>query len=132
MCGTILRGTNFGVPRFSRSLWTKILCLIILNIVNMPPDLYAQRNRIRFNHITIEQGLSHNSVYSIFQDSKGFMWFGTLVGLNKYDGYKFTVYTHDPDNPASLSHNAVMAIYEDRSGVLWIGTQAGGLGREEV
>jgi len=129
MCGTILRGTNFGVPRFSRSLWTKILCLIILNIVNMPPDLYAQRNRIRFNHITIEQGLSHNSVYSIFQDSKGFMWFGTLVGLNKYDGYKFTVYTHDPDNPASLSHNAVMAIYEDRSGVLWIGTHAGGLNR---
>lgn len=63
------------------------------------------------------------------QDSKGFMWFGTTDGLNKYDGYTFTVYEHDPANPNSLSNNAVYAIAEDRSGTLWIGTWGGGLNR---
>jgi len=53
------------------------------------------------------------------------MWFGTGDGLNKYDGYRFTLYKHDPDNPNSLGSNDVLAIYEDRSGTLWIGTRGG-------
>jgi DNA-binding NtrC family response regulator/ligand-binding sensor domain-containing protein len=57
------------------------------------------------------------------------MWFGTKDGLNKYDGYKFTVYKHDPGNLNSLSNNIVTTIYQDRSGVLWIGTEGGGLNR---
>jgi ligand-binding sensor domain-containing protein len=57
------------------------------------------------------------------------MWFGTYVGLCKYDGYKFTVYKHNLEDPNSLSHNAVVALYEDRSGMLWISTVGGGLNR---
>jgi ligand-binding sensor domain-containing protein/signal transduction histidine kinase len=53
------------------------------------------------------------------------MWFGTLDGLNKYDGYRFTTYRHDPQNPNSLSDNAIWAIHEDRSGLLWLATNAG-------
>ena len=57
------------------------------------------------------------------------MWFGTEDGLNKYDGYNFTVYKHDLDDPHSLSDTWITSIYEDRAGVIWIGTRDGGLER---
>lgn len=86
-------------------------------------------NYLEFDYVTIDQGLSQNSVLSILQDTKGFMWFGTLDGLNKYDGYEFTTYHSDPDDPFSLSDDAIMSIFESRSGYLWIGTSNGGLNR---
>jgi len=63
----------------------------------------------------------------MLQDSRGFMWFGTFDGLNKYDGYSFTIFKNDPDNPLSISDNSVNAIIEDSSGTLWIGMDGGGL-----
>jgi len=84
---------------------------------------------LRFERISIKQGLSHNTVNCILQDSKGFMWFGTDDGLNKYDGYSFTVYKHDPNDSHSLSHNQVWALFEDSTGMLWVGTFGGGLNR---
>jgi len=84
---------------------------------------------LRFERISLEQGLSQSTVFSIIQDSQGFMWFGTEDGLNKYDGYNFTVYKNDPDNPKSLSGNWVGKILEDDSGMLWIGTSDKGLSR---
>ena len=94
--------------------------------------LHPQRaldNDIRFERISLDQGLSQSVVLCIFQDSKGFMWFGTQDGLNRHDGYEFVVYKHDPENPHSLSDNLVQSIHEDESGVLWIGTNGGGLDR---
>jgi signal transduction histidine kinase/ligand-binding sensor domain-containing protein len=85
--------------------------------------------QIRFEKISIEQGLSQSSVYSIYQDSQGFLWFGTEDGLNKFDGYNFTVYRHDPDDPLSLSDNTILSIFEDKSGLLWVGTYGRGLNR---
>ncbi|MFC1921893.1 two-component regulator propeller domain-containing protein [Chloroflexota bacterium] len=85
--------------------------------------------QIRFEKISIEDGLSQSSVYSIYQDSTGFLWFGTEDGLNKFDGYNFTVYRHDPDDPLSLSDNSILSIFEDGSGELWIGTYGRGLNR---
>jgi signal transduction histidine kinase/ligand-binding sensor domain-containing protein len=61
------------------------------------------------------------------QDSKGFIWFGTQDGLNRYDGYEFVVYKHDPEDPDTLSNNFIWALYEDESGTMWIGTGGGGL-----
>jgi len=90
---------------------------------------FAQTRDLQFEHISIENGLSSNQVYSILQDSKGFMWFATDNGLHKYDGYKFTIYTQDPDKPYSISHNFIYSIYEDRFGNLWIGTYGGGLNK---
>jgi signal transduction histidine kinase/ligand-binding sensor domain-containing protein len=84
--------------------------------------LYAQKNSIRFKHISIAQGLSQSTVYCIRQDSKGFMWFGTQEGLNRYDGYKFKQYKHDPTDAKTISDNYVWTLYEDKNGVLWIGT----------
>src|SRR5687768_17610840 len=88
---------------------------------------YAQERNLKFEHFTRKEGLSHSNVMCILQDSRGFMWFGTRDGLNKYDGYEFTVYKNDPTNNNSLSHNYVTDIIEDSEGNLWIATAGGGL-----
>jgi signal transduction histidine kinase/ligand-binding sensor domain-containing protein len=82
---------------------------------------------IRFDRLSIEHGLSQSDVIAMLQDRTGYMWFGTEDGLNKYDGQKFTIFRHDPDNPHSLSDNWIWSLYEDHLGSLWIGTLAGGL-----
>lgn len=85
--------------------------------------------QIRFEKLSIEHGLSQSSVSSILQDSRGFLWFGTEDGLNKYDGYEFTIYRHEPDNEISLSDNSVTSLFEDTNQDLWIGTYGRGLNR---
>lgn len=84
---------------------------------------------LRFDHLNIEQGLSQSSIHVIFQDSRGFMWFGTQDGLNRFDGYAIEVYKPDPDRPDYLSDRWITAIVEDADGYLWIGTRQGGLNR---
>jgi signal transduction histidine kinase/ligand-binding sensor domain-containing protein len=86
-------------------------------------------DNIRFEHITVEDGISQNNTITILQDSDGFMWFGSEDGLNKYDGENFTIYRNDPDNPNSLGDNWISAVHEDHLGALWIGTLNGGLDR---
>jgi ligand-binding sensor domain-containing protein/signal transduction histidine kinase len=86
---------------------------------------YAQTGTVRFENITTEQGLSQSTITAILQDRQGFMWFATEDGLNQYDGYQFTVYKYDPDNPGSLSDDVVYSICEDHNGKLWVGTAAG-------
>jgi signal transduction histidine kinase/ligand-binding sensor domain-containing protein/DNA-binding response OmpR family regulator len=78
-----------------------------------------------FERIGTEQGLSQNRITSIYQDSKGLLWFGTQDGLNMYDGYNFKVFKHEPGNPNSLSDYAVNSILESDSGIFWIGTREG-------
>ncbi len=86
---------------------------------------YSQQNNIRFKRITINDGLSLSSVYCIFQDSKGFMWFGTEDGLNKYDGKNFTIYRDNTDKPNGISHQWIEQIIEDSNGNLWFGSRGG-------
>src|SRR5690606_10550536 len=73
----------------------------------------------------IEHGLSNNYVTAIFQDSHGFMWFGTQSGLNRYDGYQFKVYNHKPGNSMSLTDNRITDITQDAFGRIWIATKKG-------
>ncbi|NME68883.1 ligand-binding sensor domain-containing protein [Flammeovirga aprica] len=82
-----------------------------------------------FEQITTNNGLSQNSIPTIFQDHQGFMWFGTYDGLNKYDGYSFKVYKKDNQgsSKSSISSNLIYAIDEDIDGNLWVGTSGGGL-----
>ena len=84
---------------------------------------------LRFDHISIEQGLSQSSVRVVFQDSLGFLWFGTEDGLNRYDGYTFKSYKPEPSNPKGISNGWINAIVEDQDGYLWVGTSLGGLNR---
>ncbi len=109
-----------------------ILVLMSWALMNIPFQqiIYAHIHKnIDFDHITREDGLSQNNVYGIIQDYKGFMWFGTEDGLNMYDGYKFTVFKPDPDDPAGISDSFINCIYEDQSHTLWIATGSGGLNR---
>ena len=82
---------------------------------------------LRFDHIGIDNGLSQGSVISLLHDDLGWLWVGTEDGLNRYDGYNFRVYRHDPSDPTSLGSGYTTAIYKDQSGDLWVGTSGGGL-----
>jgi signal transduction histidine kinase/ligand-binding sensor domain-containing protein/DNA-binding NarL/FixJ family response regulator len=82
---------------------------------------------IKFDRLSLGEGLSQSVVTSILQDSQGFMWFGTQDGLNRFDGYTFKVYKNDPEKPGSLRLNFINALYEDSEGALWVGTNGGGL-----
>ncbi|MCJ8268522.1 MAG: hypothetical protein MJK04_03880, partial [Psychrosphaera sp.] len=84
---------------------------------------------VRFDRLSLEHGLSQASVHSIVQDHKGFLWFATQDGLNRYDGYGFKVFRHNPDDPYSISNNHINTLYVDVRGILWIGTNGGGLNR---
>lgn len=95
------------------------------------PQLTAGQH-LRFEHISSKQGLSQNTVFCILQDNQGFMWFCTEDGLNKYDGYSFTIFRHNPEDPNSLGDSRILSIFQDRSGVLWVGTANGGLNKFDL
>jgi diguanylate cyclase (GGDEF)-like protein/PAS domain S-box-containing protein len=80
---------------------------------------------IRFTRFSVEQGLSQATVQAILQDHLGFLWFGTEEGLNRFDGYTFEVFRHDPANPRSLADDMVSVLLEDRQRRLWVGSETG-------
>jgi two-component system sensor histidine kinase ChiS len=100
--------------------YAHIAIISVLFLLFLPIPSFAQYGEVRFENIAVKDGLSQSTVFCIVQDIRGFMWFGTEDGLNKYDGYSFTVYKHDPQDLQSLSDNTIFSIYEDQSGVLWI------------
>lgn len=78
-----------------------------------------------FRNYQVENGLSHNSIWCVMQDYKGFMWFGTKDGLNRYDGKHFKIYRNNPDTPNSIGHNFIHCIKQDSQKRLLIGTRVG-------
>ncbi len=104
---------------------SRYLSIIIVLIALIIQGVSAQQ--IRFRHLTINDGLSQNAVLAILQDSMGFMWFGTKDGLNRYDGYSFTIYQHNAFDSTSVSENYITTLFEDKRGILWIGTLNGSL-----
>ncbi len=80
---------------------------------------------LAFSKLTINQGLSQGMINTIAQDRQGFMWFGTKDGLNRYDGYSFTIFRHDPADSTSIRENTVTGLHLDRHGRLWVGTPTG-------
>ncbi|SEJ21400.1 Signal transduction histidine kinase [Dyadobacter sp. SG02] len=85
----------------------------------------AQEFAPRFRRLTTDHGLSQSHVSAILKGRRGFMWFATEDGLNRYDGYKYTHYKHDPANPASIHDSFVLSLLEDELGKLWVGTSTG-------
>lgn len=88
-------------------------------------NLYGQYNDLRFQHLVTKDGLSYNSISCVIQDRRGFMWFGTSNGLNRYDGYDVTIYLPEKNDPHSLISSRIAAMCEDSHGTLWIGTEKG-------
>jgi len=85
----------------------------------------AQPKQLQFRYLKLDDGLSSSSILSILQDYKGYMWIGTNVGLNRYDGNEFKIYKNIPDDPTSLLENHVRAIFQDRENNLLLGTFSG-------
>lgn len=118
---TLGLGAYFGKYPFIRIIYPILITLI------SSFHVFILGQNLKFEHLSIKEGLSQSNVICIFQDSRGFMWFGTRDGLNKYDGYKFTAYKYDAKNKNSLCHNIINDIKEDADGNLWIATWGGGL-----
>ncbi len=102
------------------------ICLFILLVTFAAK---ARPSEYQIEQLKIENGLSNSTIFSMLQDKEGFMWFGTTNGLNKYDGYKFTVYTHNNSDSTSISDNIITAMLEDENGFIWIGTRNGVLNK---
>ena len=109
------------LPSF-RKLFILFCFLQLKTVAQETPAKY-----LKMEAITINNGLSQGMINSIYQDHFGFMWFGTMDGLNRYDGYHFTVYNYDAEDIYSISGNLITAIFEDSKGRLWVGTALNGL-----
>ncbi|MCR9252473.1 MAG: response regulator [bacterium] len=106
----------------------RLVSLVWLIVISS--GTYSQnRKTLNFNQITQQEGLSSTDITSIVQDKDGFMWVGTEDGLNRYDGYSFTVFKNDPNNEFSIADNKITTLHVDNSGSLWIGTENNGLSR---
>jgi ligand-binding sensor domain-containing protein/signal transduction histidine kinase len=108
-----------------KKLLTNCFLALLTSILAHPQIISAQEPDLKFKHITTRDGLSQNTVSCIFQDSRGFMWFGTQDGLGKYDGHSFTNYHHQTDDTTSILGTSIFSIIEDAHGNLWIGTERG-------
>ncbi len=107
-------------------------CLLAVLTVLLWPVMAAageDAHPMRFEHLTLDDGLSQSTVVSILQDSEGFMWFGTENGLNRYDGYRFSHFRQERGNAEALRNDFVYDLVEDASGALWVATKGGGLSK---
>ncbi|MDB4903370.1 MAG: response regulator [Mucilaginibacter sp.] len=93
---------------------------------------FPQNQSLKFEHIGTADGLSQLNINCIIQDKNGFIWIGTRDGLNKYDGYKFTIYNYSSKDDNSLSNSYVQDIAEDKEGNLWLATEGGGINKFDV
>jgi serine phosphatase RsbU (regulator of sigma subunit)/ligand-binding sensor domain-containing protein len=104
------------------------ICAAAILLFVLPAQGQHRSDRVMHLHsLGITDGLSQGMIFCMFQDSRGFMWFGTKEGLNRYDGHTFQVHRKRPGDSVSLQENYVYAITEDEQGRLWIGTGGGGL-----
>lgn len=98
---------------FTKSLMLYLLCICV----------HAQEFRVE--HIGVNDGMSQGSPYHILKDSRGFMWFGTQDGINRYDGHTFKIYKSDINDPHGLHGVNIAGLVEDHNGNIWVGTEEG-------
>lgn len=96
-------------------------------LVLFSSSAFSQQPAIRFNHLTVKDGLAHNNINVIWRDYFGFLWFATDNGLQKYDGYNFLSFKANKNDSTTISNNVVYAILEDHKKRMWFGTDGGGL-----
>jgi ligand-binding sensor domain-containing protein/signal transduction histidine kinase len=97
--------------------------LLAITLVILNSNLGAQS--YFFRKYQVEYGLSNNATICSVQDKKGFLWFGTKDGLNRFDGYSFKIFRNDADDSTSIGNNFIHSLFEDEKGVLWVGTESG-------
>lgn len=99
--------------------------IIFFLFVLFSMQIYSQYQNLKFENLDTGEGISSSTCLEIFKDSEGFMWFGTIDGLNRYDGYNFEIYRPILHDSTSISNNRISSIVEDSKGFLWIGTSNG-------
>ncbi|UOQ68702.1 ligand-binding sensor domain-containing protein [Hymenobacter volaticus] len=108
-------------------LITQALCLFLLGLACTTSLAQSTPSEFRFEHLTVNDGLSHSDAMAVAQDRLGFLWIGTNRGVNRYDGYELKKYIL-PVNPLNgLSGNRVRALHVGRDGRLWVGAESSGL-----
>jgi len=130
MAGIVWTGEEaWGVLR----RWARAFCLLAF-LGPIPGsgqgpgrDWTAYAYPATFEHLSVEQGLSQSTVRSILQDRKGFLWFGTESGLNRYDGLHFRTFHSQKGTPHGLGGDWILCLLEDHRGLIWVGTRNGGL-----
>lgn len=122
MSGKYLRKEKAIRQNKQRILW---LCIMVLSSCILgPTSVFAKSVDLRFRNINVNDGLSQANVKVLFQDSRGYIWVGTEDGLNRYDGYEFSVFkSHDEYFP--ICGNYILDICEDKKGNIWVGTTKG-------
>ncbi|MDH3267442.1 MAG: histidine kinase [Ignavibacteria bacterium] len=98
----------------------KLILIFFFSITSFP-----QTEEYIFKQFTDADGLSQSTIFAMLQDQEGYLWLGTIDGLNRYDGYEFRVYANDPSDITSISDNFISALYEDSEGFIWVGTVNG-------
>jgi ligand-binding sensor domain-containing protein len=106
-----------------------VAATLALALAGLQARPVAAAQAMWFENLSLDQGLSQSTVFTIFQDSEGFMWFGTENGLNRYDGYGFKRYERNPHSPDALHDDFIWAAADDSEGNLWFGTDGDGLAR---
>lgn len=107
----------------------RLLTVWVLTLLAASPPLFAGSRGLQVDRLSVQDGLSQTTVWTVLQDARGFIWMGTEEGLNRYDGYGFQIFEHDPQDPRSLAESEVFTLIEDPVGILWVGTSGGGLDR---
>ncbi|NPD71779.1 two-component regulator propeller domain-containing protein [Oceanispirochaeta sp. M1] len=101
--------------------------ILISTLLLFLQEIFPQPTDYRFSQLTMEDGLSSNSVYCMTRDSEGYLWFGTFSGLNRYDGRNNTIFRPGRGDNDSISGSVIFSILEDSGGRIWVGTDGGGL-----
>ncbi len=120
-----LQPQNYGLNRVSHH-GTTGLCTMLAGLLALAWVLDARGySQVRFERISMEQGLSQSAISAMAQDPDGFLWFGTQYGLDRYDGYRFENWSHDPDDPGTLGNSAIRDLEVSAEGYLWVANRGG-------
>jgi ligand-binding sensor domain-containing protein len=101
----------------------KRLAFIMIALICLSSAFSTDISKVKFEYLTVDDGLSQGIVEDILQDSQGYMWFATHDGLNRYDGLQFTIFRNERNDPQSLAANWILCLAEDKAGNLWIGSE---------
>ncbi|MBC7888240.1 MAG: response regulator [Ferruginibacter sp.] len=98
---------------------------VLLLGIAIPFLLFSQSDLYQFDAIDSKSGLSNNQVNSIFKDEKGYLWFGTMAGLNRFDGYNFKIFKHNISDTTSINDDYIIRIMQGPDHMLWVNTRSG-------
>lgn len=112
------------LERFDIKYLGRLLILAAIPLTGMSQQ-HSIQEQYEFKSLTIDDGLSNNRVVTIAQDNYGFMWFGTVNGLDRFDGLSVVSFKHDPGDPTTISDNRIRTLFCDSRGRFWIGNNSG-------